>query len=63
MEELKGKIRELSVSAAQLSREAVVAFKQRNFVQGKQLMAQAVSASAYCQRLIQEYQRLVRANS
>lgn len=63
MDELKLRIRELSATAARLSKQAIAAFKQRDFAQGKQLMAQAVSASAYCQQLIQEYQESVGANS
>jgi len=63
MDELKLRIRELSATAAFLSKQAITAFKQRDFARGKQLMAQAVSASAYCQQLIQEYQESVGANS
>ena len=62
MDELKVRIRELSASAARLSKQAIAAFKQRDFAQGKQLMAQAVSASKDCQRLIQQYQESVGAN-
>jgi len=62
MDELKLRIRELSTNAAVLSKQAIAAFKQRDFVQGKQLMTQAVSASKDCQQLIQEYQESVGAN-
>jgi hypothetical protein len=41
--------------ASQISHKATEAFKQRDFVSGKQLMAQAVVASKDCQRLIREY--------
>ncbi len=62
MDELKLRIRELSTNAAVLSKQAIAAFKQRDFTQGKRLMAQAVSASKDCQQLIQKYQESVGAN-
>lgn len=62
MDELKLKIRELSTNAAVLSKQAIAAFKQRDFAQGKRLMAQTVLASKDCQQLIQKYQESVGAN-
>lgn len=55
MNDIKAQIKALSAQAAQLSQKATAAFRNRNFAQGKQLMAQAVAASRDCQRLIQEY--------
>ena len=54
MSDIKVRIRELSATAASLSQKAMQAFKQRDFVTGKQLMARAVTASKDCQRLIKE---------
>lgn len=59
MKNIKGQIKALSSQAAQLSLEATAAFRQRNFAQGKRLMAQAAAASKDCQRLIQEYKAQV----
>jgi len=58
MNELQAQIRAKSTQASQLSSEATLAFRAKNFNTGKRLMAQAVAASIDCQRLIQEYTEL-----
>lgn len=55
MNEIQAQIRAKSAQASQLSQEATIAFRAKNFATGKRLMAQAVAASIDCQRLIQEY--------
>lgn len=62
MNDGKAQIKALSTQAAQLSQKAIVAFRSQDFAQGKQLMAQAVTASKNCQRLIQEYRQQAKAN-
>ena len=55
MNEIQVQIRAKSTQASQLSQEATLAFRVKNFTTGKRLMAQAVAASIDCQRLIQQY--------
>lgn len=58
MNEIQNQIKALSTQAAQLSRAATDAFQAKNLRLGRELMAQAVSASKNCQQLIQEYTQL-----
>jgi hypothetical protein len=58
MNELQAQITAKSTEASQLSQEATLAFRDKNFDTGKHLMAQAVAASIDCQRLIGEYTKL-----
>ncbi len=62
MNDIKAQIKALSGQAAQLSQKAIVAFRERNLAQGKELMSQAVQASTDCQRLIQKYREQAEAN-
>lgn len=62
MNDIQAQIKAFSAQAAQLSQKAIAAFRNRNFAQGKQLMAQAVVASRDCQRLIREHQERARVN-
>ena len=62
MNDTQAQIKALSAQAAWLSREAIDAFKHRDFAQGKQLMAEAVAASKDCQQLIQAYTQQAQAN-
>jgi uncharacterized protein YciW len=55
MNEIQVQIRAKSTQASRLSQEATLAFRAKNFTNGKRLMAQAVAASIDCQRLIQQY--------
>lgn len=57
MENLKTKIKKEAQKAAQLSKEAEIAFSVRNFVQGKVLMKQAVIAGKNCQNLIEQHNK------
>jgi hypothetical protein len=55
MNELKDQIRYESSRASQLSQQAKTAFAAKNWVQGKALMKEAATASANCQKLIQQF--------
>ncbi|MDZ7960428.1 MAG: hypothetical protein RMY34_21515 [Aulosira sp. DedQUE10] len=54
--DLESQIRLESSQAASLSKEANRAFAARNFVQGRELMKQAVEAGRRCRTLIQQLQ-------
>lgn len=55
MNGIQAQIRAKATQASQLSQEATLAFRAKNFTIGKRLMAQAVAALIDCQRLIQQY--------
>lgn len=63
MSELEAQIRFESLTAVQLSQEAIAAFAVENFAQGKALMRKAVEAGRNCQKLIQQYNQIAEATS
>lgn len=55
MTDIKSQIKHYSSQAVELSKQAAIASKKRDFTRRQTLMKQAYEASQHCQNLIQKY--------
>ena len=55
MSDIQSQIKHYLSQAVELSKQAAVASKERDFFKGKALMKQAYEASQNCQNLIEQY--------